>query len=115
MKIQQRLFQNNRFPLALALFVNIISWLVIVFKIKPNSEIVPLHYNIFYGTDYAGKGYWIYLIPAVGLAFIIINFFFYRYSKEKEKFGAEMVLWVALLSQFFILLAILFLKSIING
>lgn len=111
----QRFLKSEFFPLWLAFFLNIISWLIIRFKIHPTSEIVPLHYNVFYGTDYAGKGYWIYLIPAVGFIFILINFFFYKQAVKREKFGALMLQWVALVSQVFILLAIMFLKSIITS
>ncbi len=115
MKFLQRLFKNDLFPLSAGFIVNIITWMVIRFKIQPSSEIIPLHYNVFYGTDYAGKGYYLYLIPAVGLVFIFLNYFLYRYSLRRQRFAGRMMSWVALAAQFFILLAVLLLRAIINS
>ena len=109
------LLRNVFFQVGLALLANIITWLVIYTKIKPSSELIPLHYGIFYGTDLIGKGYYIYLIPLAGLAILGVNYFFYRYILEKEPLAAKALIIVALAVQLLILLAISFLCSLNLG
>ncbi len=101
------------FPWSVSLLINIISWAVVYFKIRPDSQTVPLHYNLFYGIDIAGSGYMIYFITATGLAILAVNFLFFRYAKSRDVFAANTAAAVALVAQLFILAAILFLKSII--
>ena len=97
----------------LALLVNIITWLFIFYKIKPTAEVIPLHYNIFFGASFIGKAYFLYFLPAIGLAIIIVNFLFYRKSLAFEKFAGEILLAVSLFVQIMILIAVIFLKSLI--
>lgn len=113
MKNLYELYQHKFFLLWVAVVLNIITWLTIYFKIKPSSEIIPLHYNVFYGTDFAEKGYWIYSIPTVGILIIAVNYIFYRYANLKENFAAKIMLAVGLVAQIFIFISILFLKSTI--
>ena len=105
--------KNVWFLTAVSLVLNIISWVVIATQIKPNSEIVPLHYNIFYGPDLVGKGYYIYFIPLVGFLTLVVNLGLYRYALSKEPFAAKTLIVVSLVVQILILISIFFLKSII--
>lgn len=106
-------FRNVLFLLGAGLFLNIITWLIIATKIHPTSEVIPLHYNIFYGPDITGKGYYLYLIPLVGLIVLGINYLFYRYALPREEFAARTAISVALVLQVLILISVLALKSII--
>lgn len=111
----QTFFKNLRnvwFQLGLALVLNIITWAYIYLKIKPTAEPIPLHYNIFYGIDFVDKGYFIYFIPAIGLVILILNYFLARYLRSKEEFGSKILVAVVPAIQAFILVAILFLKTI---
>lgn len=105
--------KNILFLTVLSLVLNIISWLVIATQIKPSSEVIPLHYNIFYGPDIVGQGYYVYIIPLVGLSILAVNYGLYRYARSKEPFAAKTLMAVALVVQILILVSILFLKSII--
>jgi hypothetical protein len=106
-----RLFSSILFLETVGFLLNIVAWLIIYLKIRPTSEIVPLHYNIFYGVDYAGSGYYIYLIPLVGIIILLGNFILYRISKRSEDFAGKMLVAVSVIVQVFILIAVLFLKS----
>lgn len=97
----------------LAFVANIITWLFIYFKIKPNSEIVPLHYNVFYGADLVGKGYYLYLLPVAGLVIIVINFVFSRYAQRLDRFAGRTLAAVSLVCQIIIFIAVVFLKTLI--
>ncbi len=105
--------RNILFQIALSALLNIISWLVIVAQIKPNSEMLPLHYNVFFGPDIVTKGYYLYSLPLVGLLILGANYAFYRYTKDRENFAAKIVIAITMLVQALILIAVLFLKSII--
>ncbi|TSC65979.1 MAG: Uncharacterized protein G01um101477_267 [Candidatus Doudnabacteria bacterium Gr01-1014_77] len=105
--------RNILFQIAVSALLNIISWVVIITQIKPNAEPLPLHYNVFFGPDIVTKGYYLYSLPLVGLLILVANYIFYRYTKEREEFAAKIVIAVTMVVQALILIAVLFLKSII--
>jgi hypothetical protein len=113
MKIPARILTNLWFLEAIALIVNSISWAVLRFKIRPGAEILPLHYNIFYGTDAVGRGYQLYFVPLIGLFIFAINVGFSLALERRDEFGATMLASASIVSQFVILLAVIFLRSII--
>ena len=96
---------------AIGLFANIISWWIVYFQIHPTYETVPLHYNVFYGTDQAGSGYYLYAVPLVGFAILAFNYAFYRKAVGTDRFIANAVAAASLASQVVVLIAVLFLKS----
>ena len=102
---------------SLAFIVNIISWLFIYFKIRPGSEIIPLHYNIFYGADSVGRGYYIYFLPAVGMLILLVNFILQKYAAKvdgkTDDFAGKTLAAVSLASAVIIFIAVAFLKSLI--
>lgn len=109
-----KIFQRDfLFLWLVSLLINIITWAIVYFKIKPDSEIVPLHYNIFYGIDIAGKGYFIYLVPAIGLSVLVVNYWLFSYALGKDRFAANTTMAITLFVQIIIFAAVLFLKSII--
>ena len=107
----RRLFSSILFLEIVGLIINSIAWSIIYFKIRPTAEVIPLHYNVFYGVDYAGPGYYAYVIPLVGLLILIINSIFFQFAKKSELFAARILVSVGSIVQIFILVAILFLKS----
>ena len=38
-----------------------------------NTPVVPLHYTIYFGVDYAGSFSQIYAVPLMGLVFSFVN------------------------------------------
>lgn len=63
------------FPLSILL--NLIIWAFLYLNFWPLREtrgILPLHYNIYFGIDFVGEWYKIFIVPATGIFFIIINF-----------------------------------------
>ena len=113
MKAFFKQWNNVWFQMGTAFLINIITWLIIYFQIRPSDQLIPLHYNVFYGTDFVGKGYYIYIIPLVGLCILILNYLLYRHALSREPFAARILTAVSLVVQVFILIAILFLKSVI--
>ncbi len=104
-------FPKILFLFAAGLLLNIIAWWIVVFLIRPTSVTVPLHYNVFYGTDLAGSGYYLYAVPLVGSVILLFNYFLYRRTAKLDAFIANSVAGTALASQIFVLIAVFFLKS----
>jgi hypothetical protein len=95
-----------------------------IWKLLPvvaNDPFIPLHYNIYLGIDKFGHWYEIFILPAIGLIFLIVNTFlamqFSRYNEDLlnsryvepllEKmflFVSPIIELVLLMSMFFILL-----------
>lgn len=77
--VSRKRFFSNKYSLTLliiALLINLASWLYIFLYIKPQSEPIFLHYNIYYGVDLIGNWYQIYLyIPFIALVVYFINAF----------------------------------------
>jgi len=73
------IFRDRFFQIVLgsSLLVNLAIWAFLYFKFSPfgNSEnILPLHYNIYFGIDFVGEWKKVFVIPMVGIFFITINF-----------------------------------------
>jgi len=75
----------NYSSLLIATSINIIHWLILYIKIKPTSNTILLHYNVVFGADLIGKSFYIYLIPAVALALLLINLYVASSFYKKEK------------------------------
>jgi hypothetical protein len=57
--------------------INIGIWAFLYLEFSPfgNSEdVLPLHYNIYFGVDLVGAWSRIFVLPLVGAIFIVVNF-----------------------------------------
>ena len=65
-------------------------------------EVIPLHYNIHYGVDWTGVWWQIFLLPVMGVVFLLVNtvmalFFVRRNSMLTDVALAANVVLAALL------------------
>lgn len=94
----------NFWLLFLSVIANIINWLIIFIFLRPATENIILHYNVYFGVDMTGKRESAYILPSVGLLIILINsllsYFFY---KNKEKIAG----YILLISAFMVQLALI--------
>lgn len=59
---------------AIALLVNVFLWIASWFiNTRINKDIIILHHNIYFGPTFIGSPRQVYLIPVLGLMFIVIN------------------------------------------
>ena len=78
--------------------LNIINWLLAYYVNKNVSQtLVVLHYNVNLGVNLIGNVRDIYIIPTLGLAFIIINFFLILNIYRRSKFLIHLLLGFSLL------------------
>jgi len=79
----------------LAVICNFAGLAYLLFIIHPNSNQVPLHYNIYFGIDRYGSGWQLYTPFLFGLLLTLINFYLcYRWLTKNEKIR----LYVAIIS-----------------
>ena len=100
-------FKNKvlRLNLLLGLVFNVAAWGVLFWQIKEFPQLMPLHYNIYFGIDYYGPWHQVFLLPAIGLIVLFLNFFVSLFVINKEKSLAYFLLGGSTLVQFLLLLA----------
>jgi len=77
--------KDNIIAWSIGLFLNILIWGLVSWRILPNSDQVILHYSIYFGTDWLGSAWKILYFPAIGLLVLITNLVvgYYFWSKNK--------------------------------
>lgn len=95
-----------------SLSLNIITFLLIYFKILPSGKILALHYNVLSGVDWYGGGKNILLLPAVGLSLGLGNFILFKAQSGYPGFLKLLPPLVTLTVQLIILAAVIFLARV---
>ncbi len=108
--LYSRFFKNR--PLALffllAIFINFLSFLTIIFSVRPSQGIIPIHYIPGVGVDKTGPWYWPYYLVIFLLIINTINFLIAKFLKTKEENKAAYILVGAtILLNLLMLLAVL--------
>lgn len=88
--------------------INLVIWILLYFKFFPLrslGDLVPLHYNVYFGIDLVGKWYKIFIIPLSGLIIFLINLILYCLLYLKEKMVKYFLGITSLLSQIVLLIA----------
>jgi hypothetical protein len=106
-----RLKPNNTilFLWATALLLNIITFLLLYYKIKPGNSTLALRYNILTGVDLYGKGINLYLIPLVGFLILMLNFFLFRALKGRKILLPFVVVFTTLVVESVLAMSVLLL------
>lgn len=87
-----------RLYILLLLALNIINWLLAYYVNKNVSQdLVVLHYNVNLGVDLIGNVRDIYVIPTLGLSFIVINFLLLLNIYRQSRFIIHLLLGFSLL------------------
>ena len=94
-----------RMALLLGSLFNSMLWLLLAYHINAFPEIMPLHYNIYYGIDSYGPWHYIFIMPLVGLIILVINFLFSLLVLSREKALSYLLLGSASFAQLIILIS----------
>ena len=93
-----------RIYLILLFILNIINWLLAFYVNKNVSQnLVVLHYNVNLGVNLIGNVSDIYIIPTLGLAFIVINFLLLLNIYRQSKFLIHLLMGFSLLINLFLI------------
>lgn len=93
-----------RLYLILLFVLNIANWLFVYYVNRNVSQnLVVLHYNVNLGVNLIGNVANIYIIPALGLSFIILNFLLLLNTYRKSKLLVHLILGSSLLINLFLI------------
>lgn len=96
----------NSWLIILSIIANAINWLILLIFLKPATENIILHYNVYFGVDMTGKRGFAFLLPAIGLLLFIINYFLAKYFfRNKENVAGYIILVAALMAQLSLIIA----------
>jgi len=104
-------FLKQRWNLTLllgSLIFNILTWLWLIWRVKPSDNLIPLSYNIYFGIDSFGAWQRIFYVPIFGLAVIIINYILAYFIFLKDSY---LSLWLQVIA--FIIQATIILTTIL--
>lgn len=74
------------------------------FKFNSSSQLF-LHYNIYFGIDWIGNWYKIYIYPFAGLLIFVINFLLAIYFYENDKIASYLLAGSATFCQIIIFIS----------
>lgn len=98
-----------------SLLLNFFIWGFLYLKFSSLSgarDLLPLHYNIYFGIDFVGKWYKIFIMPTTGIFFIIINFFVADIIYLRDKAISYFLTGASLFIQVMLVLAAMAIVSI---
>lgn len=96
-------------PLAVSGLLNAATWVLLLVSIKPQSQLIVLHTNVYFGVDRVGHWSKALLIPVFGLLVMAVNLILSKFSHERELiFGYFFLVCIPVL-QLLLLLAAVFL------
>ncbi|PIT86206.1 MAG: hypothetical protein COU33_04435 [Candidatus Magasanikbacteria bacterium CG10_big_fil_rev_8_21_14_0_10_43_6] len=102
----------NAIMMSLSLLMNVLMWGWLLWYIRPQSDLIFLHYNVLFGVDLIGHWYQVLTVPVMGLCIIVVNnvlgWFFFR----KDKFIAYLLGAVVVISHVFLVLVAMLLVFI---
>lgn len=94
-----------------AFMVALIFWKI--YPIGVEREIIPLHYNAYFGVDLLGPWFHVFYLPAIGLVCLLANLAFARLLFEREHL-LSILLAVATMVIEVVLLVALVLITLLN-
>lgn len=99
-------FKNkyNLFLLSTALVLNLFIWFWLFSEIRPQYDMIFLHYNILFGVDFFGPWWQIVYVPLSGLFILLVNtvvawLLFYNY-----RFFSFLLNFISVFCQIFLLI-----------
>ncbi|MEA2088888.1 MAG: hypothetical protein U9O55_03560 [Patescibacteria group bacterium] len=90
--------------LIISIIINSIIWINLL-RIKKVGEMIPLHYNVYFGIDYIGDWHKIFIVPLIGIIILIINFLLALLIYYKDKFISYILVFTVLFVQIILFLA----------
>ncbi|MFA6254727.1 MAG: hypothetical protein WC675_01685 [Patescibacteria group bacterium] len=108
-------YYRNRFikiNLVFSLIANIILWLFLVWQARNFSDLIFLHYNIYFGIDLLGPWHQIFFLPLFGLGFLVINLLISLIFYQRERILSYFLVGTASLLQFIFILAGVFITLV---
>lgn len=104
----QEFMKNSivRWLLVGTIFLNAANWVFLAFFIHPVNFNIILHYNVYFGVDLIGDWWQTYILPSMGIVFLLINFFLARqFYRNRERIASYILLLASLMIQIGLIIA----------
>jgi len=88
--------------LSLSLFLNLATWIWLLWQIGPTPEPIFLHYNILFGVDLVGPWWKVLYLPITGIIILLVNGTLGWLLFGRDKFIAQFLNAVTVLCQIFL-------------
>lgn len=90
-----------------SLVLNLTSWGLVAFFIRPVDFPIILHYNVYFGVDIIGPWWQLYFLPAIGVIILGINVVLgYLFYQKKERIIAHLLMLATFIVQVGIVIAV---------
>ena len=99
-------------PVAINALILVFDSFYIFLKLRIKEDLIPLHYNIYFGVDLIDNKYQIFKLPLIGLMVIIINCYLGRLIYRREKLAAYILVWASLATMVILVFAGVFILNI---
>ncbi|MFZ2153850.1 MAG: hypothetical protein WAV16_01350 [Candidatus Moraniibacteriota bacterium] len=81
-------FKNNLLItiFGISFLINILNFVFLFYFVRELNNLIILHYNVYLGVDLMGKSTQLFLVPAIGAFFAVINLILaiYFFSKKER-------------------------------
>ncbi len=70
------------------------AWAIPPWRLAPlleAGEIIPLHYNIYFGVDYLGAWQYVFALPAFATVVFILNTILSKRERRESKLVSDML------------------------
>lgn len=89
-----------------SIFLNAANWIFLAIFIRPVDYNIILHYNVYFGVDLIGNWWQPYVLPVMGIIFLLVNLLLARrLFRQKERIAAYILLLSALIIQVGLIIA----------
>ncbi|GBE16794.1 hypothetical protein BMS3Abin15_00618 [bacterium BMS3Abin15] len=104
----QEFMKNSivRWLLVGTVFLNVANWVFLAIFIHPVDFNIILHYNVYFGVDLIGDWWQTYILPSMGIVFLLINFFLaHQFYRSGERIASYILLLASLMIQIGLIIA----------
>jgi hypothetical protein len=92
-----------------------LSWIYLLYTVRPSSFIVPLHYSYRYGVDVFGAWYLLYYVPLIGTALLAVTAWILVSLRRDQSYLTYFLAVSLVLSQTLLLLESIFFGGLAAG
>lgn len=68
-----------------ALLLNGVSWALLIWQTEDLYSLKALHYNIYFGIDWLGPWYQVFIVPLTALVFLAIDYYLSWFYYEQYR------------------------------
>lgn len=96
-------------PLAISGLINLATWVLLLVSIKPQSQLIVLHYTVYFGVDRVGRWHEALAIPAVGLGLLALNTAAAKYCHDRELVFSHLFVYTTIMIEILLFAAAVFI------